>query len=389
MPGSIPAPPSSLAPPLASPPTSVGSRSTPQISLVPSVDFSAMAAHQESCDRVRRLRLLPSLRVAPVPVDGVLLWCDLSTGAPRPLVPEVFRYAVFLALHGIAHPGTRATRRLISARFVWDGMSSDLALWSRQCLQCQRGKVLKHHRPVPEPIPVPVRRFSHIHVDLVGPLPRSGGYSYLFTIIDRTTRWPEAVPLASTTASDCSLRARLASSSWILHLPWVLLGLRSAPREDSSTSAAGAVYGAELCLPGQFLQVPEPPSDEFLAGFQKILAGSSPPPPRHNLGAPAPGSPAVQRALETVDFVFVRQDGPRSSLDPCYAGPYRVVSRSRHHFKLLVGTSEDVISVHRLKPAYLPAGSGPAAPPRRGRPPRVSPSPSRRVTFTLPSGSRR
>jgi len=384
----------------------------------------------------------------------VLLWCDLSTGAPRPLVPVVFRYAVFLALHGIAHPGTRATRRMISARFVWEKMSSDLALWSRQCLRCQRGKVLKHHRPVPVPIPVPVRRFSHIHVDLVGPLPRSGGYSYLFTIIDRTTRWPEAIPLSSTTASDCAvallhgwvsrfgvpevmtsdrgpqftsqvwsalssllnlrlapttayhpqanglverfhrrlkeaLRARLASSSWILHLPWVLLGLRSAPREDSNTSAAGAVYGAELCLPGQFLQVPEPPSDEFLSQFQRVLSGSSPPPPRHNLSPPAPGSPAVHKALGSVEFVFVRRDGPRASLEPCYDGPYKVISRSNSYFKLQVGASEDTVSIHRLKPAFLPAGSGPAAPPRRGRPPRAPPSPPRRVSFTLPRGSRR
>jgi hypothetical protein len=29
-------------------------------------------------------------------------------------------------------------------------------------------------------IPVPARRFAHIHVDLVGPLPRSAGFSYIF-----------------------------------------------------------------------------------------------------------------------------------------------------------------------------------------------------------------
>ena len=39
------------------------------------------------------------------------------------------------------------------------------------------------------------------------------------------------------------------------HLPWVLLGLRKSPREDSATSASEAVYGSELTLPGQFLEV--------------------------------------------------------------------------------------------------------------------------------------
>jgi transposase InsO family protein len=47
-----------------------------------------------------------------------------------------------------------------------------------------------------------------------------------------------------------SLRARLASSDWPQHLPWVMLGLRAAPREDSGLSAAELVFGAPLSLPG-------------------------------------------------------------------------------------------------------------------------------------------
>ena len=51
---------------------------------------------------------------------------------------------------------------------------------------------------------MPSRRFSHIHVDLVGPLPASKGFTYLFTIIDRTSRWPEAIPINATTTVDCA-----------------------------------------------------------------------------------------------------------------------------------------------------------------------------------------
>ena len=40
-----------------------------------------------------------------------------------------------------------------------------------------------------------------------------------------------------------TIQARLAAADWYSHLPWVLLGLRSAPREDSALSAAEAVYG--------------------------------------------------------------------------------------------------------------------------------------------------
>jgi hypothetical protein len=59
----------------------------------------------------------------------------------------------------------------------------------------------KHQVP-PQHIPVPTRHFSHIHVDLVGPLPASKGFTYLFTIIVRTSRWSEAIPIAATTTVD-------------------------------------------------------------------------------------------------------------------------------------------------------------------------------------------
>jgi len=47
-------------------------------------------------------------------------------------------------------------------------------------------------------IPVPQQRFSHIHVNIMGPLPVSKeGFRYLFTIINRSRRMLEAVPLTN------------------------------------------------------------------------------------------------------------------------------------------------------------------------------------------------
>ena len=51
-----------------------------------------------------------------------------------------------------------------------------------------------------------------------------------------------------------SLRARLAGSDWINHLHWVLLGMRTTPREDSGTSPAQHALGTPLLVPGQLLQ---------------------------------------------------------------------------------------------------------------------------------------
>jgi Integrase core domain len=191
--------------------------------------------------------------------------------------------------------------------------------------------------PAPvQPIPVPTARFSHVHVDIVGPLPcSSDNFSYILTAVDRSTRWAEAFPLRATTAADCaaaftagwvarfgvpahitsdrgvqftssfwaavmgrlgikhimttafhpqsngaverfhrrlkdSLRTRLAGAEWPLHLPWVMLGLRAAPREDSGLSAAELVYGAPLTLPGPLIAAPEPPPEQFV---QQLRAG--------------------------------------------------------------------------------------------------------------------
>ena len=95
------------------------------------------------------------------------------------------RKNVFDAIHKISHPGKRSSRRLVSRSFVWEFLSKDVNLWAQSCLDCQRSKIQSHVKSPVQHIPVPGRRFSHIHVDLVGPLPQSDGFSYLFTIIDR------------------------------------------------------------------------------------------------------------------------------------------------------------------------------------------------------------
>jgi hypothetical protein len=56
-----------------------------------------------------------------------------------------------------------------------------------------------------------------------------------------------------------TLCARGAGPAWHSHLPWVLLGLRAVPKEDSAVSSAELVTGTPLVLPGQLLHVPDPP----------------------------------------------------------------------------------------------------------------------------------
>ena len=82
----------------------------------------------------------------------------------------------------------------------------------RACHSCQANKIGRHTKTPLNSFDPPDRRFGDIHVDLVGPFPPSEGCTYLFTIIDRFTRWPEAVPIQNAEATIC---ARALLRTWI------------------------------------------------------------------------------------------------------------------------------------------------------------------------------
>ena len=390
------------------------------------LDYPALAIEQRRCPSVEAARA-SSLQLELVRFGGVRVLCDTRLAAPRPFIPTSHRRRIFEAFHGLAHPGTRATQRIMAARVVWVGMAKQVAAWCRECQDCARGKVTRQPAAEVQPIPVPHQRFSHVHVDLVGPLPVSReGYRYLFTMLDRSSRWLEAVPLRTMETEACvdalvagwvarfgvpgritsdqgrqftsnvwhrlcvrlgtahirttpyhpqsngmverahrslkeSLKARLASVEWPEHLPWVLLGLRTAPREDEGVSSAELVYGAPLTLPAQLAAETETAAE----AVQRRLADLTSPPVRH-AGRAAPAEPPV--ALKEAAMVYVRRGGSLPPLTPPYDGPYEVLERHPKFFKLRVGEREETISVDRLKPHLGAPAPEPAEPRRRGRP---------------------
>ena len=64
----------------------------------------------------------------------------------------------------------RATRRMVARQFLWPGMAKDVTSWVKACLDCQRSKVTRHSTTPVEEMDIPVRRFDHLHVDLVAVL---------------------------------------------------------------------------------------------------------------------------------------------------------------------------------------------------------------------------
>ncbi|XP_046964211.1 uncharacterized protein LOC124533090 [Vanessa cardui] len=59
-----------------------------------------------------------SLKLEQVPIPGtdLLLFCDVSQQKPRPYVSKAFRRDIFHSMHGLSHPGVKATTKMITER---------------------------------------------------------------------------------------------------------------------------------------------------------------------------------------------------------------------------------------------------------------------------------
>ena len=71
------------------------------------VDYEAMAAAQLTDDGIANIRSAPTglvVREIPLNTNGPSIYCDVSTGRPRPLVPDTWQRTVFDAVHGLSHP---------------------------------------------------------------------------------------------------------------------------------------------------------------------------------------------------------------------------------------------------------------------------------------------
>ena len=160
------------------------------------IDWDEVASQQPLDPEFLRLRnnARSGLNFKSISIGTRQIIVDLSNGPARPYIPFACRRKVFDRFHGLGHPGVERTRQMIAAKVVWPSMRQDVGKWAKECLACQQSKVTKHTVPPIGDFVVPDRRFQHINIDLVT-LPRSNGFKYLLTAVDRFTRWPMAVPL--------------------------------------------------------------------------------------------------------------------------------------------------------------------------------------------------
>ena len=119
-----------------------------------------------------------------------------------------------------------------------------------------------------------------------------------------------------------SLKARTTSPHWMEHLPFTLLGLRTAWHEEPGCSPAELVYGSTLRIPGEFIDptppLPLQPSTTFLRDLQKLMHEALPPPPTHHSSPTSYYPPS----LGQTGFFYVRIDKHKTPLQRPYEGPY-------------------------------------------------------------------
>ena len=168
------------------------------------------------------------------------MWADISVTPARILVSTALQSVVFDSLHCLAHPGVKAGITFIKRTYWWQGIGKDVARWTKSCEACQKAKVHKHTRAPLERLPALTKRFSHLHVDLVGPLnPACEGKNTLLTVIERWTGWPEAFPMTMHgDAPNTKACAKVLVRQWIAR--WGV--------PDIITSDRGSQFASDLWL---------------------------------------------------------------------------------------------------------------------------------------------
>ena len=180
--------------------------------------------------------LMRKWRPADVPAES---WREVH----QIVVPKAFHSEILSLAHDsplAGHLGVRKTVDRILKHFYWPKVRRDVAAYCKTCYTCQL--VGKPNQKIPvaplNPIPAFGEPFSKVILDCVGPLPRTkSGHEYLLTIMDASTRFPEAIPLRRITA-QAIIKALMKF--------FTMVGLPRTVQSDRGTNFTSMVFAQTM-----------------------------------------------------------------------------------------------------------------------------------------------
>jgi hypothetical protein len=94
------------------------------------------------------------------------------------------------------HAGYDKTIHRARKDFFWPGMKADVKRFIMECDTCQRVKAEKlSPAGLLQPLPIPERPWLSISMDFIEGLPFFQGYSVIWVIVDRLTKYAHFIPL--------------------------------------------------------------------------------------------------------------------------------------------------------------------------------------------------
>ena len=341
---------------------------------------------------------------------------DTSLSKPRILLPPNLEQKIIKHYHNLSHPGIKSTQKLIQSRFVFKDMLSKVRDFVRCCVNCQRAKVIRHTVSPISSISMPIERFHRINIDIAGAFPSSRSQTFVFMCIDPFTRWIEAFPMPDQTTSSVvfslnlhvqsygapveihsdsgcqftshtfneycqflgvthrlssirypasnglaeraiksvkvALTAKLDSSNWVFHLPFIVLSLNTMFKSDLHGSPVELLYGQCLRLPGDFFlssTTYHDSSHELICDMKKFARSLKPSCTRVTQGSTV----HVPDTLNTCTSIFIRESSIKSNLSPPYSGPYPVISRNNKVFTVLKNDKAIKVAINNVKPGFV------------------------------------